>query len=257
MANPFYDDIDDTFRGVRVRVHTDEHTYEGWGGRWHYNEHGVIVYDAERDDGEHVGAVMIHEPDTVERIASMAPIREVRVADIAPSPYTARTMNDADHEEFVKETRERGHLVTYPTVRPLADAAPESEPSHDHACAYELVAGHRRFETARRAGLETIAVRVADLDAWEAVERFVDDHVPIQGGNEQSMYGGEEIEEMLARLREEWADERLRELGPLRPYLEGGGVAKLTPTLTLITTLMLTWMDITNSDDNDRTALTG
>jgi hypothetical protein len=37
----------------------------------------------------------------------MTPIREVRIADIAPSPYTARTMDDADHEEFVKLTRER------------------------------------------------------------------------------------------------------------------------------------------------------
>lgn len=39
MGNPFYDDVDDAFRGVRVRVHTDEHTYERWCGRWHYNQH--------------------------------------------------------------------------------------------------------------------------------------------------------------------------------------------------------------------------
>jgi hypothetical protein len=30
---------------------------------------------------------------------------------------------------------------------------------------------------------------VADLDAWEAVERFIDDHVAIQGGDERHMYG--------------------------------------------------------------------
>jgi hypothetical protein len=42
MGNPFYDDVDDTFRGVRVRVRTDEYTYEGWCGQWHYNEHGVM-----------------------------------------------------------------------------------------------------------------------------------------------------------------------------------------------------------------------
>lgn len=56
MTNPFYDDVDDAFRGVRVRVHTTEHTYEGWCGRWHYNEHGVIIHDTERDDGEELGA---------------------------------------------------------------------------------------------------------------------------------------------------------------------------------------------------------
>lgn len=68
MGNPFYDDVDDTFRGVRVRVHTDEHIYEGWCGRWHYNEHGVLVYDAERDDGEQVGALTVSNPETVERL---------------------------------------------------------------------------------------------------------------------------------------------------------------------------------------------
>ncbi len=172
------------------------------------------MYDAERDDGEHVGAVTLSNPETVERLPPMEPIEEVRVADIAPSPYTHRSMDDAAHEKFVKLTRERGHLLTYPTVRPVA----EEQREHDRA--YEVVAGHRRFETAQRADLETIAVRVADLDAWEAVERFVDDHVAIQGGDERHMYGQEEIDRMLARLREDWADDRLREIEVFAPYLE-------------------------------------
>jgi hypothetical protein len=213
--NPFHEDLDDTFRGVRVRVHTDEHTYEGWCGRWHYNEHAVIIHDAERDDGEQVGAVTVSDPETVERIPPTDPIEEIRVADIAPSPYTYRSMDDADHEKFVKLTRERGHLLTYPTVRRMGD---DEQRNHDRE--YEVVAGHRRFDTARKAGLDTMAVRVTDLDAWEAVERFVDDHVPIQGGDERHMYGQEEIDRMLARLREDWADDRLREMGVLAPYLE-------------------------------------
>ncbi|WP_435079875.1 ParB/RepB/Spo0J family partition protein [Halococcus sp. AFM35] len=213
--NPFHEDLDDTFRGVRVRVRTSEHTYEGWCGRWHYNEHGVIVYDAERNDGEKVGAVTVSNPETVERLPPTDPIEEVRVADIAPSPYTYRSMDDAAHEKFVKLTRERGHLLTYPTVRRVGD-----DEHRNHDSAYEVVAGHRRFETARRANLDTITARVADLDAWEAVEQFVDDHVPIQGGDERHMYGQEEIDRMLARLREDWDDDRLREIGVLAPYLE-------------------------------------
>jgi hypothetical protein len=34
------------------------------------------------------------------------------------------------------------------------------------------------------------------------------------------MYGQEGIDHALAQLREEWSDERLRELTPLKPYLE-------------------------------------
>jgi hypothetical protein len=198
MGNPFYDDVDDTFRGVRVRAHTAGHTYEGWCGRWHYNEHGVIIYDAERDDGEHVGAVTLSNPEVVERLPPTAPIEEVRVSDIAPSPYTFRRMDDADHQQFIKETRERGHLLTYPTVRRVGD---DEQRGHDRA--HEIVAGHRRFDTARKAGLDAIAVQVADLDAWEAVERFADDHVAIQGGDERHMYDQEETDLMLARLRED------------------------------------------------------
>lgn len=64
---------------------------------------------------------------------------------------------------------------------------------HDHACAYEVVAGHRRFDTARKAGLDTIVVRSRISMRGEAVERFMDDHVPIQGGDERYMYGHEDI----------------------------------------------------------------
>lgn len=44
----------------------------------------------ERDDSEQVGAVTLSDPETVERIPPTDPIEEVRIADIAPSPYTAR-----------------------------------------------------------------------------------------------------------------------------------------------------------------------
>ena len=31
MANPFYEDVDDAFRGVRVHVHASEHAYARTG----------------------------------------------------------------------------------------------------------------------------------------------------------------------------------------------------------------------------------
>lgn len=210
MGNPFVEDLNDIFRGVRVRVETTAHTYEGWGGRWNYSNQAFLVYDAEREDGEHVGAVTITAPESVERLDSHSPITEVRTDAVVPSPYSVRKTDDPDHQQFVKLTRERGHLLTYPTVR--------SVDAPDHA--YEIVAGHRRFHAARKAELETIAVRIVDLDDWEAATWFVDEHIPVEGGSERDMYSQRDINRAIARLREKWSDERLRELTPLVPYLQ-------------------------------------
>jgi hypothetical protein len=46
------------------------------------------------------------------------------------------------------------------------------------------------------------------------------EHIPIEGGDERNMYGQEAIDDALAQLREEWPDDRLRDLTPLVPYLE-------------------------------------
>jgi hypothetical protein len=206
--DPFYHQLDQDYRGTHVRVHTDNFTYEGWCRMFHYDQHAVLLYDVERDDGEEVGPVTVNEPETIERIEAGGPIREIPVDAIRPSPYDAREYDTPDHQEFVKETRDRGHLLTFPAVRPLSNGE------------YETVGGHKRMEAARRAGLNELPVRVLDLDDWEAARRFVDEHIPVQGANERNMYGQESIDHALAQLREEWADDRLRELTPLKPYLE-------------------------------------
>jgi hypothetical protein len=206
--DPFYYKLDQKYRGTRVRVHTDDYTYEGWCRMFHYDQHAVLLYDVERDDGEAVGPVTVSEPETIERIEPGGPIRKIDVDAIQRSPYDAREYDDPDHQEFVKETRERGHLLTFPAVRPLPDSG------------FETVGGHRRMEAARRAGLKELPVRVLDLDDWGAAQQFVDEHIPIEGGDERNMYGQEAIDTALDQLREEWPDERLRELTPLTPYLE-------------------------------------
>ena len=206
--DPFYYRLDQEYRGTRVRVHTSSYSYEGWAREWHYDQHAILLYDAVRDDGEQLGPVTIDEPETVERIERGGPIREIAIDAIHPSPYSAREFDTPDHKEFVKQTRDRGHLLTFPAVREL----PSGE--------YETVGGHKRLEAARRAGLDELAVRVLDLDEWEAARRFVDEHIPIEGGNERGMYGQEEIDHAIGKLREKWPDDRLRELMPLRPYLE-------------------------------------
>ena len=210
----FYYKLDHDYRGTRVRVHTSTHTYEGWARMWHYDQHAILLYDAVRDDGEQIGPVTINEPETVERLDSKGPIREITVDAIRPSPYSARDHDNPDHQQFAKQTRQRGHLLTFPDVRPLTEGEEDSETE------YETVGGHKRVEAARRAGLDTLPVRVLDLDDWEATRRFVDEHIPIQGGDERRMYSQKEIDHALAQLREEWPDDRLRELVPLAPYLE-------------------------------------
>ena len=67
---------------------------------------------------------------------------------------------DAAHEKFVKLTRERGYLLTYPTVRRVRD-----DEHRDRNSAHKEVASHRRFETAQRANLDMTTARIADLDA--------------------------------------------------------------------------------------------
>ena len=214
-GNPFHDELNNSFRGTRVRAHTAEHTYEGWARLWHHNQPAIVLYDATRNDGERLGAVTIDDP-IVERLGSQGTIEEVSVAAITDSPYSMRGPDDANRERFVKLTRERGHLLTFPTVRPIDY---DSGVSTDSADTYEVVIGHRRVATARKAGLETIAVRLRELDDWEAVEHFVDDHIPIPGANKNGLYSQYETERAITRLRADWPDEDLLDLGPLAPYL--------------------------------------
>ena len=218
-GNPFHDELDDSFRGTRVRAHTTEHTYEGWARLWHYNQPAIVLYDATRNDGEQVGAVTIDDPEIVERLGSQDTIEEIPVAAINDSPYSVREPDDADHERFVKLTRERGHLLTFPTVRPIEHDSDGGASANTAEDAYEVVIGHRRVATARKAGLETIAVRLRELDDWEAVEHFIDDHIPIPDANENGLYSQSEIEQAITRLRADWPDEDLLNLGPLAPYL--------------------------------------
>jgi hypothetical protein len=76
------------------------------------------------------------------------------------------------------------------------------------------------MEAARRAELVDLPVRVVELDEWEATRQFVDEYIPIQGGSKRGMYGQEEIDRTIARLRKRWPDDRFRELLALTLYLE-------------------------------------
>lgn len=217
----YFNELNDKFRGEKVRVHAAGHTYDGWARIWHYQDQSLLVLDAVRDDGEEVGAVTFDQPDVVERLSLIASIEEVPVAAIHEYPACARSYEDTDHQQFIRQTRERGHLLTFPTVHALDTDSTDGNGDGDESLQeYEVVIGHRRVDTARKAGLHEIPVKVANLDDWEAVQWFVDDHIPIPGSNQHGMYDQDEIDYALARLRERWPDDRLLDVDPLAYYLK-------------------------------------
>jgi hypothetical protein len=89
----------------------------------------------------------------------------VVIEAITASPYTQRSFETADFREFVRTVRERGHLSNLPLIRPLNDGQ------------YEIISGHKRYETARQAGLKRIAAEIREPTDWEATTVFLDEHV--------------------------------------------------------------------------------
>jgi ParB-like chromosome segregation protein Spo0J len=114
----------------------------------------VLLYDATRDDDVDLGAVIVTDPQAVERLQTTGSIEAVSVEAIADSPSAVREITDADYQQFVREVNERGHLLSYPTVRPQPE----------RANAYDVVSSHRRVAAVRRAALDILPVRIVDLD---------------------------------------------------------------------------------------------
>lgn len=210
--------VERTFMGTRVRVISANNTYEGWGRIWKEDKQAILLYDAEREDGERFDSVTVHDPVAVECLDEVKPIQDVPLEKIRSSPYDVRnedalsdTGSLSKPASRIREIRLGGNLFSYPVVRTVG----EDE--------YELVSGHRRTAAARCAKLETLPVRVYDLDDWEATCRFVFEHLPFPSQRPDQpgeLYSEEKIPKALARLRERWSDEKLKELPQVAPLLD-------------------------------------
>lgn len=226
-GNPFHTQADDLLVGQHVMVRTPELVYEGWLQIREYNDVAVVLRDATReprtesaqDSTEQVGDVVVHDIEAIERAESATTIERVPVEALDRSSYTQRSFEDPDFRTYVRTVRERGHLLSFPLVRPLAGKEAE----------YEVVSGHRRTEAARQAGLEAIAVRVRELSDWEATSIFLDEHMPATPEEAQQaadpdshsgFYTQESLEAALEKLREDWDDQQLREHAGLAWYLD-------------------------------------
>lgn len=223
MTNPFHTALDEAFQHEQVRVHTDKHTYEGWCRIWNYHGLAILLDDAERDDGTHIGPVVVREPTTVERLTEASPIEVVPLAAIVPSPYDVRDYDEIALASFARDIRERDAIpAPYPVVRPVDDDQ------------YELVSGHRRVAAVRQLEWDTLPVRVLDCSDWEATRRFVAEHIPLPEDRDAAeeeatserddsrgkWYSEAEIDQVVKALRADWSTERLRDLPALASYLD-------------------------------------
>ncbi|HLR46108.1 MAG TPA: ParB/RepB/Spo0J family partition protein, partial [Deinococcales bacterium] len=84
-------------------------------------------------------------------------VQRLKIRELRPSATQPRKTFDPEAlAELTESIREKGVLQPI-LVRPLADG-------------YEIVAGERRFQAAREAGLETVPVTVRELNDQEALE---------------------------------------------------------------------------------------
>lgn len=200
--------------GTRVRVHTADRSYTGWVYRWYSEPSGLLLYDAERGDGDQFGEVFVTDPVSVERVDDDKSLERVPVAEIAPSPYNVREYDDGVIDTWVRRYREKGNLFAFPVVRPVDGGS------------YEIVSGHRRIRGAREADLDVVPVVVRELSDWEATKHFVFEHVALPSERHEGdaeFYSASETHQLFETLLEDWPIEKLRELRPLEPEVRSHG----------------------------------
>jgi ParB family chromosome partitioning protein len=101
--------------------------------------------------------LFLHSPEEIEQAASGVPVSEVAVGSVDPNPWQPRSfVAESDIAELADSLREHG-LVQPIVVRPLGGR-------------YQLIAGQRRLEAARRLGWTSVAVRVLEVDDRQMAE---------------------------------------------------------------------------------------
>jgi NADH:ubiquinone oxidoreductase subunit len=102
----------------------------------------------------------------ISRLVWESCVREVPPSDLRASPYHTRTfaVSENRNEGYINAIRSQGYIESLLLVR-------------ETAAGLELVAGHKRRWVAYKAGLETVAVRVVTLSAWEAAIHYAEDHL--------------------------------------------------------------------------------
>jgi ParB family chromosome partitioning protein len=127
-----------------------------------------LVWNDHGDDPAFAGArddlTVYHFP--LSRLVCEPCVRDVAPSALAASPYHHRTFAvDENHNAgYIRKIRSQGYIESLLLAR-------------ETAAGLELVAGHKRRWVAHQAGLDTVAVRVVDLSAWEAALHYAEDHL--------------------------------------------------------------------------------
>lgn len=224
MENPYHYDLDRGFRGRMVRLETEEGTYTGIVKRVEHGTHSFLLEKASftpkhaasetpspvSDDDEQTeeestppaevegGLTHVHAPTGVMALDDPDSMAIVNVGAIEHPPYHSREFDPADIEEFARKVRKQSRLESPPLVARFGEDSP-----------YIVISGNRRVEAALRAGLETITVRVRDLNPWEAAQAFVDAHIPLDEDSNKSdgsWYSREEARQAITELYNRWDD---------------------------------------------------
>ena len=101
--------------------------------------------------GPSAARLILHKPEEIEAAAAALPASAIAETLIDPNPWQPRSvLHDADLAELVESLREHG-LVQPIVVR-------------SHGDRYQLIAGQRRLQAARRLGWGEVPVRILEVD---------------------------------------------------------------------------------------------
>jgi hypothetical protein len=209
----FHQKLEDTFRAREVRVvGEDGVSYTGWVKTLDRKYRHFLLYDAEREDGKSIDAVLIPEAERVELLDHEITVARIPISEIAESPYASRSFAKEENQEYIKDVQDHRGCRYFPLIREITDG-------------YEVIDGNKALWVCSKAGVETQPCRIVRRSDWEAAQQFVYDHFPVSehisedGEPEPGYYDEESIEKSIHLLYERWGD-RIQNLHPVAYNLD-------------------------------------
>lgn len=153
--NPFYQHLDWLVKGKYIRVRADKHTYCGWGAIANHNDGSIILHDAVNEDtNTEVGSVFLHSCESIEVIKPTKKIEMRRLKDL--KPYPAHNTEFSSDDEVMRRSYRNKSTGSYPVIRENGT----------------IINGHKRINSAIKAGLSHHPVEVINVSDDEAEELF-------------------------------------------------------------------------------------